>query len=54
MNRLVSLATLCVVGLVAFIAAGPSLIRLVGAITPLVLVMGIVVGVLRAVWFFTR
>ncbi|MHB8817101.1 MAG: hypothetical protein ACYDAE_28080 [Steroidobacteraceae bacterium] len=54
MNKLISLATMGLVGLVVFLAAVPTLVRLVSAATPLVLVLGIVAAVLRAVWFFTR
>jgi hypothetical protein len=54
MNRLVSFVALSVVGLVVLAAVGPTLLRLVHAAVPLVLVAGVVVGVLRAVWFYTR
>lgn len=50
MNRF----ALIVVGLVALIAAGPTLACLADALVPLVLVVGIVVAVLRVVWFYTR
>jgi hypothetical protein len=43
-----------VVGLVALAAAGPILARLIHALVPLVLVVGIVIAVLRLVWFYTR
>jgi hypothetical protein len=43
-----------VVGLVALGAVGPALARLASALVPLVLLVGVVVAVLRAVWFYTR
>jgi hypothetical protein len=54
MNRVTSLAIWLVVALVVAAAAGPTLLRLAGALMPLVLVVGIVVAVLRMVWFYTR
>jgi hypothetical protein len=41
------------VGLVALVAAGPTLVAFVHALVPLVLVIGIVVACLRALFFFT-
>jgi hypothetical protein len=49
-----STVLLVVVGLVALSAAGPTLARLIAALVPLVLAVGIVVAVLRVVWFYTR
>jgi hypothetical protein len=43
-----------VVGLWLLTAATPALIRLAGALVPLVLVVGVVVAVLRVVWAATR
>jgi hypothetical protein len=54
MNRLASTVLLVIVGLVALADAGPTLTLLVGALVPLVLVVGVVVAVLRVVWFYTR
>jgi hypothetical protein len=54
MTKLISTLVLLVVGLVALGSVGPSLTRLVSALVPLVLVVGIVVAVLRLVWFHTR
>ena len=54
MTKLISTLALLVVGLVALGSVGPSLTRLVGALVPLMLVAGIVVAVLRLVWFYTR
>jgi hypothetical protein len=45
---------LLAVGLVALVAAGPTLVSLAEALVPLVLVVGVVVAVLRVVWFYTR
>jgi hypothetical protein len=54
LSKLASVLVLVVVGLVALVAAGPTLTRLVTAFVPLVLVAGIVVAVLRLVWSYTR
>jgi hypothetical protein len=54
MNKLTSTVLLVIVGLVALADAGPTLTRLIGALVPLVLVLGVVVAVLRVVWWYTR
>ncbi len=54
MSKLLSTTGLLVVGLIAIAVSGPALARLASALVPLVLVAGIVVALLRAVWFFTR
>ncbi len=36
------------------VAAAPTLMGLVGAFIPLVLVLGVVIAALRIVWFYTR
>jgi hypothetical protein len=54
MTKIVSTLLVVVVGLAAISAAGPTLTRLVGALVPLVLVVGVVIAVLRLVWFYTR
>jgi hypothetical protein len=54
MNKAISTLAIVVVGLVALGAVGPALARLAGALVPLVLVIGIVAGALRWVWFYTR
>jgi hypothetical protein len=54
MTRFFSTVLLIVVGLAALAAAGPALTRLIAALVPLVLVVGIVVAVLRLVWWHTR
>ncbi len=48
--RLVTALVIGVAGLAALAAASPSLTRLISALVPLVLVVGIVVAVLRLVW----
>lgn len=45
---------LVIVGLVVLVAASPTLARLAGALIPLVLVVGVVVALLKCVWFYTR
>ena len=54
MNKLIPTVLLVIVGLVALADAGPTLAHLIGALVPLVLVVGVVVAVLRLVWFYTR
>lgn len=54
MNKLIQAALLTAVGLAVLAVASPALIKLAGALVPLVVVVGIVVAVLRAVWFYTR
>jgi hypothetical protein len=54
MNKLTSTVLLAIVGLVALADAGPTLTRLIGALVPFVLVIGVIVAVLRWVWWYTR
>jgi hypothetical protein len=54
MNKLGSVLATGVVGLAVLAAAGTTLIRLAHALVPVVLVGGIVAGVLRVLWFYTR
>lgn len=54
MTRLVSTLLVVVVGLAALSAVGPTLIQIIGALVPLVLVVGIVIAILRLVFFYTR
>jgi tellurite resistance protein TehA-like permease len=54
MNKLIQAILLGIVGLVVITAAGPALTKLVSALVPLVLVLGIVIAVLRVVWHYTR
>lgn len=51
MNKLSQLVLLGIFGLVVLAASSRALIALAGALIPLVLVLGIVVAVLRVVWF---
>jgi hypothetical protein len=54
MSKLVQALLLVIVGLAALITAGPTITRLVRALVPLVLVVGVVVAVLQLVRYFTR
>lgn len=54
MNKLVQALVLGVVGLVVLVAASPTITKLAGALIPLVLVVGVVVALLKCVWFYTR
>jgi hypothetical protein len=54
MTKFLSTISLVVVTLAALAFAGPALAKLVTALVPLVLVAGIVVAVLRVMWFYTR
>jgi hypothetical protein len=53
-NKPVTTLVFVIVGLATLAAEGPGLARLVDAVIPLVLVIGIVVAVLRLVWWYTR
>jgi len=53
-NKLLQSAGLVVVGLVAITVASPALARLAHALIPLVVTIGVVVALLRAVWWYTR
>ena len=54
MNKLIQALLLGIFGLATLVAAGPTLIKLVGVLIPLLLVVGVVVAVLRVVWAATR
>ncbi len=54
MNRLIQSTLLGIVGLVVLVAASPTLLKLAGALIPLVLAVGVVVALLKCVWFYTR
>jgi energy-converting hydrogenase Eha subunit C len=54
MNKLIQAAALGVLGLVVVAAASRALIALAGALVTPILVVGIVVALLRCVWFYTR
>lgn len=45
---------LVLVGLAVLAAASPALGRLASALVPLVVVVGLVIALLRIVWFYTR
>jgi hypothetical protein len=53
-TKFLSTLLLVIVGLAALTAVGPALAKLVTALVSLVLVLGIVVAVLRLVWWYTR
>ncbi|HYM55684.1 MAG TPA: hypothetical protein VES97_09990 [Solirubrobacteraceae bacterium] len=54
MTKALSTVLLVTVGLVALADVGPALARLIDALVPLVLVVGVVGAVWRWVWFYTR
>jgi hypothetical protein len=54
MTKLISTLAIVVIGLVALAAVGPALAKLVTALVPLVLVVGIVAAALRLVWAYTK
>ncbi|HEV3321366.1 MAG TPA: hypothetical protein VG147_04145 [Solirubrobacteraceae bacterium] len=54
MNKLTQTAGLVVVGLVTITVASPALTKVIHALVPLVVVLGIVVALLRAVFWYTR
>jgi hypothetical protein len=54
MNKAAQTGLLVIVGLVALVTAGPTIARLVQALVPLVLVVGMVVAILQLVRYFTR
>jgi len=54
MSKLVQALLLGIVGLVALKAAGPTISRLIAALVPLVLVIGVVIAMLQLVHYFTR
>jgi hypothetical protein len=54
MNRLFQATALVIVGLAIVTAATPALTKLTHALIPLIITVGVVVALLRAVWFYTR
>jgi len=54
MKGLIQAGLMVLVGLVVLAAAGPTLTKLAGALIPLVLFVGVVVALIRCVWFYTR
>jgi hypothetical protein len=53
MSKLINVLVLGVIGLVVLDATGPTITRLISALVPLVLAVGIVVAILRCVWWLT-
>jgi hypothetical protein len=54
MTKLITSLAVVILGLVALGAVGPRIAQVIGALVPLVAVAGIVLALLRAVWFYTR
>lgn len=54
LGQLAGVLILILAGLLALGAVGPRIAQIIGALVPLVLVVGVVVAVLRVVWFYTR
>jgi hypothetical protein len=54
MNRLIQPLLLGIVALAVLTTAGPTINRLIDALVPLILVVGIVVAVLQLVRYYTR
>ncbi len=54
MNRLPSLLIAAVIALVLLTAAAPLLLELSNAVIPAVVAIGVVVALLRLVWFYTN
>lgn len=54
MTKFASTIIAVVLGLVVLSAVSPALARLADALVPLVIVVGIVAGALRWLWFYTR
>lgn len=54
MNRIVTFLVVSLVAMTLLVSAGPALSELLRAAVPLVIAVGIVVAVLRLVFFHTR
>ncbi len=54
MNRLRALLIAAIVGLMLLTAAAPLLLELSNAVIPAVVAIGVVVALLRLVWFYTN
>jgi hypothetical protein len=54
LGQLAGVLVLILAGLVALNAVGPRIAQIIGALVPLVLTVGVVVAVLRVVWWYTR
>jgi energy-converting hydrogenase Eha subunit C len=52
-NKLIQASLLAIVGLVVLAAASPALIRLAGSLVTPIVACGIVVALLRCVWWLT-
>lgn len=53
MNRAISFLITAIVALAVLVSAGPTLVALARSVVPLILVVGLVVGGLRLVWYWT-
>ncbi len=54
MTKFISTLAIIMLGLVVLGAASHGIAQLLGALVPVILVAGIVAGLLRLVWFYTR
>jgi hypothetical protein len=54
MTRLVTTLVTVIFGLMLLAALGPEIDHLAGAVLPVVLVSGLVAGLLRILWWYTR
>jgi hypothetical protein len=54
MTKLLQTVGLVVVGLVTIAVASPAFTNLIHAIVPLIVTVGVVIVLLRIVWFYTR
>ena len=53
MNKLITALIVAIVALAVLVSAGPTLVALMHQLAPLVLAVGLVVGVLRLIWYWT-
>jgi len=53
MNKAISFLITAIVALAVLVSAGPTLVGLAHSLAPLVLAVGLVVAVLRLVWYWT-
>jgi hypothetical protein len=53
-NKLIHALLLAIAVLAVLAAAAPTLGRLAGALVPCIVAAGIVIALLRIVWFYTR
>jgi hypothetical protein len=54
MTKLASVLLVVLAIVLALASVGPRIAQIIGALVPLVAVTGIVLALLRAVWFYTR